>query len=500
MSCRKRRRIGARVRHLVTAAVVLAGCGPSMPPQVEPAPAGDEPLLTGEFWRDQGLQDILPYWTRHARDREHGAFFARLDRTWTPLGDLHKYPGMVSRHLFSYATAYLLTGDEAYLEVAEEVFRFLTEHGWDPEYGGWFDEVDRAGAVVEPTKDLFNQAYAVTGLAMYYFVTHDPRARDYIDRSLEILQAHAWDDAYGGYLRSLARDLSVLETRKDFSPQIAPVSGYLLYLYAATRDVRLLRHAEEILGIVLARTRDPETGWVMGRFDRTWNPTAPRQDTRVNVGHNLETAWLLMRLHLLTGNEHYREAAAELGASMIEHAFRPETGAWAHQLRLDDRNVHGETTPWWVQAYGNMVQLVQYRITREPRHLETFRKGAEFWNNAFLDHEHGATFLTVFLDGRVHRADKGVRTKTSYHAMEYALLNYLYLNLWVRGRPAELHFRVADPAPGARLYPSPVDDPDVRIARVEINGREWPDFDPVNGFINLPGSGPLRIRAVLEPR
>lgn len=483
---------------------MVAGCGPAGTevPGGSPAPlpAADEALFTGEFWRDQGLRDVLPYWTRYGRDEEHGAFFAQLDRAWEPLGDLHKYPGMVSRHLFSYATAYLLSGDEAHLHEAERVFAFLIRNGWDTEYGGWYDEVDRGGDVVESNKDLFNQAYAVTGLAMYYFVTHDPRAKEYIDRSLEILEEHAWDEEYGGYVRSLNRELSVVEARKDFAPQIAPVSGYLMYLYSATRDPRLLHRMEEILGVVLEQTQDEETGWVTGRFDRSWNRVAPRDEVRVNVGHNLETAWLLMRLYLLTGNETHRPTATRLADSMLDVAFQQESGAWAHQIELIDGTVSRETTPWWIQAYGNMLQLYQYRVTADPRHLEVFRRGAVFWNRAFMDPEYGATYLTVFLDGRVDRSDKAVRTKTSYHTMEYALLNYLYLNLWVQDRPIELHFRVTDPGAAGRLYPSPIEDPDVQITRVEVNDREWTQFDSDAGYITLPDAGPVRVTVVLEAR
>ena len=184
---------------LMSAILLLAGCGHRVQPtsiRTDGAPEGV--VFEGEFWRDQGLVDVLPYWTRYGRDTEHGAFFSHLDRTWQPVGSMNKYPGMVSRHLFSYSTAYLLTGDETYLEVAAEIFDFLIEHGWDSEYGGWYDEVERTGRVVETSKDLFNQAYAVTGLAMYYFVTHDVRAREYIDRSIQILEEHAWDEQHGG--------------------------------------------------------------------------------------------------------------------------------------------------------------------------------------------------------------------------------------------------------------------------------------------------------------
>ncbi|MDX1673157.1 MAG: AGE family epimerase/isomerase [Longimicrobiales bacterium] len=498
-------RSGARLL-LPALAFSCAACGPTGAGASASAESvTDEPtagvtadaLLDGDYWRAQGLEDVLPAWTRNGQDTEAGAFFAEMDREWRPSRDLHKYPGMVARHLFSYSAAYLLTGDAAHLDVAGDVFGFLVDHGWDEAYGGWYDELDRDGSIVADTKDLFNQAYAVTGLAMYWVVTRDPVVRRYLDRSMEILERHAWDEELGGYVRSLNRDLSVREWRKDFSPQIAHVSGYLAYLYPALRDPVLLQRMERILGVVMERTRDPETGWVLGRFDRSWRYDGP-EDRRTNVGHDLETGWLLMRLHLLTGDDAYRDQGLRLATSMLEHAYQPETGAWAHQLRLATGEVHRNTTPWWVQAYGNMVQLYQYRLTGDRRHLEVFRSGAEFWNRAFMDPEHGAVYLSVYLDGSLHRGDKAVRTKTSYHSMEYALLNYLYLTLWVEEEPATLHYRIVEPN-GATLHPSLLEDPEIRITAVEIDGRPWSDYDPEEGSITLPADVAVAtVTVVLE--
>lgn len=459
-----------------------------------------DPRLDGAYWRQQGLRDVLDPWTRNGQDPEGGAFFARMDRAWQPTGDHHKYPGMIARHLFSYSAAYLLTGDEAHLEMARRVFDFLVAHGWDPEYGGWYDEVDRHGNVVATTKDLFNQAYATTGVALYWIVTRDPAVRPYLDRSLEILEEHAWDTEHDGYVRSLNRDLSVGAWRKDFSPQIAHVSGYLAYLYPATRDPALLDRFERIMALVLDRAIDEETGWVVGRFDRQWRYDGP-EPRRTNVGHDLETAWLLMRLHLLTGSPEPADHGLRLADAVLEHAFEPASGAWGHQLVLASGALHRDNTPWWVQAYGNMVQLYQYRLTDDPRHLETFLAGARFWDTAFMDPEHGAAYLSVHLDGEIHRGDKAVRTKTSYHSVEYALLSYLYLTLWVEGEQAELHYRI-HPASGAeRLYPSLLEDPGVRIAGVSIDGVAWSDYDPDDGSIRLPQSDePLNVRVAFRAR
>ncbi|MEQ9208367.1 MAG: hypothetical protein RLN96_00785, partial [Pseudomonadales bacterium] len=82
--------------------------------------------------------------------------------------------------------------------------------------------------------------------------------------------------------------------------------------------------------------------------------------------------------------------------------------------------------------------------------------------------------------------NKAVRSKTSYHSMEHGLLNYLYLNLWVQNKPVTLNFKIKASEEGQRLYPILVEDPKVKINSVTVNGSEWKEFNPEEGFITLP--------------
>jgi len=140
-------------------------------------------ILNGSFWKNQALQDIIPYWTRYALDHDNGAFITNLDREWKQFDGTDKFPGMISRHIFSYSVAFLLTGDEKYIEIAAKTVDFLLDHAWDQDHGGWFDTLDEKGNPIRLTKNYFMQTYANTGLAMYYFVTHDSRVLQYIEKS-----------------------------------------------------------------------------------------------------------------------------------------------------------------------------------------------------------------------------------------------------------------------------------------------------------------------------
>jgi mannose/cellobiose epimerase-like protein (N-acyl-D-glucosamine 2-epimerase family) len=455
----------------------------------------------GAFWVEQATQDILDPWTQHARDTAEGAFHTFLDRQWEPYKGYEKYPGMLSRHIYSYSTGYLLTGRKEYLRHASRLVDYLIQHGWDRKYGGWYNALNRQGRVVDSTKDGFLQPYAITGLAMYYFVTHDPEILDYIERSNRIMQEHAWDSTHGGYYRSLHRDLSVENSDKDFSPQLAPVSGYLIYLYLATRDQAYLKQMEQVMGLVNIRMSPPDEPWVLERFDRSWNDThGPRQDsTELNTGHNAEVVWMWLRLYQLTGKAEYLEQAMDLQEPLYQYGFENRKGVWFHRIGLENPSLHNSTTPWWIQAYGNMLSLCLYHQTEQDQFLKAFRRGAEFWNRHFIDDQYGGAYLSVGLEGNIHKGAKAVRTKTSYHSMEHGLLNYLGSNLWIHGKPVTLHFSVHHPEAGGKLYPLPLETDACEIQRVKINGEKWEDFDPAEKFIRLPASRDLDIQVTLAP-
>jgi len=457
-------------------------------------------VLNGTFWKNQALQDILPYWTQHAIDHEDGAFITHLDRSWNQVNGTEKYPSMISRHIFSYSVAYLFTGEEKYIKIASDAVDFLLEHAWDNKYGGWFDVLDKKGNPLETTKSSFIQFYANTGLAMYYFVTHDAKALQYIKKSIEIIESKRWDKTFGGYFNVLNQDLSVKSDDKTFTCGVVPVSGYLLYLYLATREEKYLHQAERAMNVSLAKMQDPESKWIIELFDREWNykTRTGSLEREVNIGHNIETVWMFYRLYLLNGKKEYLDSTKAITEKIFHWGFDKEKGAWYDAVGRLDPSIHGDTVYWWIQAYGNMFDLILYRMTNDKKYIEYFKKGAAFWNDYIIDKEFGATFQGVYPDGKIKDDKKGGRSKTSYHSMENSLLTFLYLDLWVNKKPVELYFYISSPKKNEKLYPSPIEDKTVKPEKVTINGKDWSDLNQEEGYINLPASQKLKVKVILS--
>ncbi|MDD8014777.1 MAG: AGE family epimerase/isomerase [Acidobacteriota bacterium] len=461
--------------------------------------------MEAEYWKRQALEDLIPHWLESARDIEHGAFFMNLSRDWKPLPPWDKVPALISRHVFGFSAAYLLSGDEKYLEVARDAADYLLAHAWDGKYGGWFDKLARNGEAAAETKSISLQLYTNVGLTAYYFATGDERVLSHVLKSVAIQRSRGRDDVSGGYAQVLNRDLSVLDYGKNKHAHYGYVGSLLLNLYLATRDPGILAWEKELMDLSLERMKDSE-GWLHGfrnRFDREWKLTPNPVDGRevFSVGADLTGALALLRLYHQSGDKKYLESGRILGDRLIRRGFDPEKGAWPDlvETKAPFRVVADPTIWWWIQIYGSFLQLQLYDVTGEPSYLENFRKSEEFFERFFIDHEKGGVYAGLDIDGRVKgESHKGsvFGWHTSYHEMEHALLNYLYLNLYVHRKPAVLHFKLDGPADHCVSF---VDDPAVRISSVTMDGRPWATFDAAARSVSVPSGKGHSVRVTLAP-
>ena len=464
---------------------------------------GEQKFMDGEFWRNQVLVDLMPYWYKHVRDKEHVAFYLNLSRDWQPMPPWEKLPAMISRQIFSFSTAFLLSGEEKYLEVARKAVDYLLKYGWDQKYGGWFGSISQTGEPKETRKGASTQLYSNVGLAQYYFVTGDEQALSLVLKSVEILKTHAHDKEFDGYYISLNRDLSISDSSKAKHSHYG--QGSLMpNLILATQDSAVISFAKHLADLSIERMIDPVEGWILGYpngFDRKWNYVPYLVDGKESVylGASSTAALYFLRLYHLTGKESYLKAGKALGDKLCRYGWDKEQGGWFNLVEKTPpyRPVGSQKIYWWIQIYGAFLQLQLYNVTQEEQYLENFQKTELFYDRYFRDHKYGGLFLGVTPEGPfLGKGDKAGSWHTSYHEIEHGFLNYLYLNLYVNKQPVVLHFKLDGPK---KHFVSPVDDAKVRIAGVRINGKPWTNFDARERSITLPAGKRMEVEVRLAP-
>jgi mannobiose 2-epimerase len=464
----------------------------------------DSKITDGEYWRQQGLTQIIPFWQKNARDTINGAFYLNLSREGIPLPSWDKHPAMISRQIFGFTSAYLMSGNETYLSTAREGAEYLMKHAWDEKYGGWYDLLDQTGNPKVTTKSVPNQLYTNVGLALFYFATGDENALTLIKESIRIQKIYAFDSRNGGYFQILNRDLSVADSSKSKHSHYGYTSSLLINLMMITRDKEIGDFAEELMQISFNHLTDSLYGWFTG-FPApgtvSWK-IAPRLVNNrevVSAGAQLTASLALLRMYELTGKEVYRTKGIDLSTKVMSAAYDSKRGCW---FDIFDRKPpftveDTSSVTWWLQSYGILIQLHLYNITGDSHYLGSYKMMASFWDNYFVDRSYGGVYQTVSPSGVTLSAGKAVAWKASYHEMENALLNYFYLNLYVNHKPATLFFHIKDSKADSKHYVSLAEDPNVKITGVKINGKVWKSYNALEGYVVLPEAEDLKIEVTL---
>ena len=458
----------------------------------------------GEYWRQQGLNQIIPFWQKNARDTINGAFYMSLTREGKPLPPWDKHPAMISRQIYGFTAAYLMSGNETYLTTAREGAEYLLKHAWDEKYGGWYDVLDKSGNPIVSSKSVPNQLYTNVGLTLYYFATGDENVLSHVKESVRIQKEYALDKTDGGYFQTLNRDLSVADSSKSKHSHYGYTSSLLINMMMITREKEISDFAEELMQISFNHMTDSLYGWFNGfplPYSRSWKltPRVVNDSEVISAGGQLTASLSLLRMYELTGKEIYREKGISLSRQVMQAAWDSTRGGWYDVFdrkppnRLEDTS----SVTWWLQSYGILIQLHLYNITGDKKHLDSYQRMASFWNNYFVDGKYGGVYQTVSPSGVPISTGKAVVWKASYHEMENALLNYFYLNLYVNHKPATLYFHIKNPEAGAKHYVSLAEDQNVIITGVKINGEKWKSFNPAERYVDLPDIEDIKMEVIL---
>jgi len=462
-------------------------------------------VTDGEFWREQGLTQLIPFWQRHVVDTSGGGFYLNLSREGNPLPPYDKQPAMIGRQIYGFTCAYLLSGNEEYLKSAGHGTEYLLEYAWDKEYGGWYDMLDEKGSAKSTTKTVPNQLYTNVGLAQYYFVTGDKRVIGKIMESLKIRQTYACDTINRGYFQTLKRNLSVSDSTKSKHSHYGYTSSLLINLMLFTRKNEVSDYAEELMRLSIDHMTDPSYGWFNGfpaPNDIKWNPVKRSINGKevISAGAQLTATLSLLRLYELTDNKQYGERGIALGKQLMASAYDSNRGTWFDNIEREPPFAPADTSNvwWWLQSYGIFTQLHLYHLTGETHYLDSFRKMASFWSDYFIDKEFGGAYQNVSPSGKVLNTAKASPWKASYHEMETALLNYIYLKLYVNKKPVTLYFNISEAGKGEKHYVSLAEDPSVIISEVFINGKHWDQFDPAERSVTLPEGKNLKMKVTYK--
>jgi hypothetical protein len=416
-------------------------------------------------WLSHETDDLLPYWTMDvAKGTPIGNFPTYRAMDGTAARNPLRKPRMMGRQVFTYCIGFMLTGDESLLDLARAGDRWLLDHAVDQARGGWYADLDAAGAPSgDADKTAQDMAYAVMGPAAYDFVTHDPEAEAAVLATRDLLFGAYWDAAGGRIRDAMNADLTQ-ETyihgagSWELVAQLDPVTAFLLLVQPILDDPG--RRAQVLGDLRTLALRIHESFWKDGIF---WGYTGAigRYGTdHTDFGHILKSYWALTQIDKRLDDHPLGAFLVEEAPATLGLAYDMPNGRWAKAPASATTVSYG--ADWW--AYAEADQLAATLALRDPTWIATVATTAPHFVADFVDRTRAAREVvpTISRTGAwvypwpTSDTAKCNEWKNGFHAAEHALVMSLFGH-WLDGTPAPLYFalpadRLAELAARSRPY------------------------------------------------
>ncbi len=403
--------------------------------------------LEPRVWKDHVVKDLMKFWdTPEGTTLHQGLFSTYLTNEGKPLPkEQEKWPeefkqalldpvtvGLVqpeynfvrahSRLTYAFGIAFHMTGNPHYLEVCRKGALALAE-AMDGNYGMHVRKEAASGEWdsdyrLRTSQDL---AYGLTGLGMYYFLTHDNtilhkiiQLKDYIFK--------VYLDEGKGYITWFPKHTK--DPDVQIVAQLDQLYAYMLMLTPSLPEPYQSiwkKDMKKIVDILITQFYSEHYQFFWGVENTSGSMELGSDHT--DFGHSVKTFWVILKVGELLGDPFYIDFARQKIDTIIKEAYIEETGSWAR--RFDEHGQLDTDKEWWILA--ELDQACEILSIHDPYYYKYLNKTHRYWFDYMVDKTHGEIWHMV--DGRTNKPviqyPKAHNWKTSLHSFEHALFGYM---------------------------------------------------------------------------
>jgi mannobiose 2-epimerase len=362
------------------------------------------------------LSDILAFWARHSVDRDHGGFITHLDRGGSVVGSPDKFLVMQTRMIYSFSAGFALGGPSEWLSLADQGLRFFLQRFRDGGNDGWHWSVTRAGRPREQAKRTYGHAFAAYALAEYARVAGQSHALAAAVHTWSLIRSYLWDSENEGVIEACDRAWNPTDRSHTMGTHLHVLEA-VLALSAASGDDRFWPQIRALCDLIVDRMVDRRHQCGLEKFHPDWAHNAELSRSLVNYGHNLEAAWLLLRVHRADDAPAYRDTAQMFLDYVVRYGLDSQHGGVFSHGPFEQPASEREKV-WWVQTEAMVAFLLGYLILGDRRYWDAFRNVVAFALRYLHDAERGEWYAATEEDGTPLRTDKGSAWKAAYHVTQ----------------------------------------------------------------------------------
>jgi len=384
-----------------------------------------------DYFRDELLNNTLPFWLRNAPDRQYGGFTTFLDRKGGILCP-DKPMWVMGRISWLLARLYNdLEKKEEWLELSRHGIDFIRKYGFDRD-GRVFYSVTRDGRPLRKRRYLFAEIFAIMALAEYAKASGDREALETAKRLMGLVEElYAKPAGAPGALEP-----------KVF-PQTRPMRGHSMAMIQIN-TLQVLRRADfSDHPLPYDRMIDTQIKEVFNLFVKpdkkvlleTVGPNGEYlgdiPDGRcVNPGHAIETAWFLLSEGKHRNDRTLIEKALPMLDWSLDLGWDPKYGGILYFVDIEGKQpvqYEWDMKLWWPHNEAIYGTLLAYSLTGKRSYEEWFERILKWSLKHFPDRQHGEWFGYLHRDGSLSHDLKGNMWKGPFHLPRQQLYCHLLL-------------------------------------------------------------------------
>ncbi len=286
----------------------------------------------------------LPLWSTAGVEQTTGGFHERIAQDGRPMVEDNRRARVQPRQIYCFSAAHQrrVEGDWDTLVRNGLTYFDKTFRKHDGLYGA---VASPQGMLIDPSFDLYNQAFALFALSQVAagFPDATMRMEEQATELLRLLTAHH-KHPIAGFEHADPPSLPLCS-----NPHMHLFEAALAWEALAERPQIWGALADEIAHLALQKFIDPKSGGLREFFDHDWAPHPSDQGRIMEPGHQFEWAWLLARWGTLRGNKEALAKAERLFDIGLTYGMS-EDGKVAIMSLYDDFSVHDPIARMWPQT------------------------------------------------------------------------------------------------------------------------------------------------------
>ena len=370
-------------------------------------------------YRDDLVNDIMPFWLKNGLDRVNGGVYTCVDRDGS-LIDTTKSVWFQGRFAFVCSFAYnTIAQNPEWLAAAKSTIDFIEAHCFDTD-GRMYFEVMADGTPLRKRRYVFSESFAAIAMAEYAKASGD---MTYAQKALDLFKDIRKFVATPGYMEP--KYLPSLEAKGHSLVMI------LINTASRIRNVISDPVLDQQIDESIASLKDfmkPEFKALLemvgpnGEFIDTINGRL------INPGHCIETAWFLLE------EAKYRGWDKELTAQALQILDWSWEWGWDKQYggiinfrdcrNLPPQDYSQDMKFWWPQTEAIIATLYAYEATGDDKYLIWHKQISEWTYAHFPDAECGEWYGYLHRDGTVAQPAKGNIFKGPFHIPRMMIKSY----------------------------------------------------------------------------